>query len=336
MIAAATDWACLEMARSGVTTFYDCLEAPNAMPGALEAEAEVVRRWGLRGILSFEATQRVNVENGELGLRENAQFIDTCRRRGDALVSGMMCFHTLFTCDESFVRQAFALAQERQAMVHMHCSEGPYEPQWSLSHYGARPVEVYARWGLLGPDVLASQCVQVNDHEQVLLAQHGVQVSHMPLSNCEVGGGFAPVPEMLALGANVALGSDGYVNDFFEVMRGAFWMPKARRQDPGTMPASIVWHMATVGGAQALGFHDLGRLEPGCQADLMLIEADLPTPLAEHNLRDQSLLWRNHRHIDSVLCAGRWLVRSGETLGVDEERIRARVREAAQALWRRP
>ncbi|MCK4317064.1 MAG: amidohydrolase family protein, partial [Anaerolineae bacterium] len=69
LIAAATDWACLEMVRSGVTTFYDCLEAPHALPGALEVEAGVVRRRGLRAVLSFEATERVSVENGELGLR---------------------------------------------------------------------------------------------------------------------------------------------------------------------------------------------------------------------------------------------------------------------------
>ena len=85
LIAAATDWACLEMVRSGVTTFYDCLEAPYAIeqrpsPGTLEVEAEVVGRWGLRGVLSFEATERVSAENGELGLRENADFFDAYQK----------------------------------------------------------------------------------------------------------------------------------------------------------------------------------------------------------------------------------------------------------------
>ena len=204
-------------------------------------------------------------------------FIDACRARDD-LVSGLICFHTTFTCSEAFIRRAFALAAERDARVHMHLSEGTYEPEYCLAHFGQRPVAYYDRLGVLGPHVLASQCVQVDADEIDILARRGVHVSHQPLSNCEVGGGFAPVPEMLAAGVNVALGTDGYVNNFFEVMRAAALMPKARLLDPGVMPAATAWTMATQNGARALGFDDLGTLAPGNQADLLLIGADLPTP----------------------------------------------------------
>jgi 5-methylthioadenosine/S-adenosylhomocysteine deaminase len=333
LIAAATDWACLEMVRSGITTFYDCLESPHAIPGALEVEAEVVRRWGLRGVLSFEATQRVSAQNGELGLRENADFIDACRARGGR-VSGLMCFHTTFTCSADFIQRAFTLAGEREARVHMHLSEGTYEPEYCLSHYGVRPALYYERLGVLGPRVLASQCVQVDADEIAVLSRRGVHVSHQPLSNCEVGGGFAPVPEMLDAGLNVALGTDGYVNDFVDVMRAAALMPKARLHDPATMPAATVWTMATRNGARALGFDDLGTLVPGHQADLLLVAADLPTPLAAHNLADQLLLWRNPHHLRGVMCAGRWLLRDGEIVDTDQEAVRARVVEAAARLWR--
>jgi cytosine/adenosine deaminase-related metal-dependent hydrolase len=332
LIAAATDWACLEMVRSGVTTFYDCLEAPYALLGALEVEASVVRDWGLRGVLSFEATQRVSEENGEQGLRENVDFMDSCQERG-GLVSGLSCFHTTFTCDADFICRAFALATDRDARVHMHLSEGTYEPEYCLEHFGLRPVSYYDHLGLLGPHVLASQCVQVDANEIHILAQQGVHVSHQPLSNCEVGGGFAPVPEMIAAGVNVALGTDGYVNNFFEVMRAAALMPKARLLDPGVMPAAAVWTMATRNGTQALGLDDLGTLAPGNQADLLLIGADLPTPLAPHNMADQLLLWRNPSDLRGVMCAGRWLLWSGEVVDRDPEAIRQRVAAAAARMW---
>ena len=332
LIAAATDWACLEMIRSGVTTFYDCLEAPNALPGALAVEAAVVRRRGLRGVLSFEATERVSRENGELGLRENADFVDACRETGD-LVSGLICFHTTFTCPADFIRRAFALAAERGARVHMHLSEGTHEPEYCLEHFGLRTVAYYDQLDLLGPHVLASQCVQIDEDEVATLARHGVNVSHQPLSNCEVGGGFSPVPEMLAAGVNVALGTDGYVNNFFEVMRAAALIPKARLLDPGVMPAHTAWTMATQNGARALGFADLGTLAPGQQADLLLVADSLPTPLEPHNLADQLLLWRNPWDLQGVMCAGRWLQYGGEVLDVDEEAVRARVVEAARRLW---
>ncbi|MDY6876388.1 MAG: amidohydrolase family protein [Chloroflexota bacterium] len=334
LIAAATEWACLEMVRSGVTTFYDCLEAPYAIPGALEVEAEVVRAWGLRGVLSLEATERVNAENGELGLHENNGFIDICQAQG-GLVSGMMCFHTIFTCSAGFIRRAFTLAAAHDAKIHMHLSEGTYEPEYCMAHFGVRPVIYYNQLGVLGENVLASQCVQVDAEEIAVLAQRRVHVSHQPLSNCEVGGGFAPVPEMIEAGVNVALGSDGYVNNFFEVMRAAALMPKARLRDPSTMGASTVWTMATRNGARALGFDDLGTLVPGQQADLLLLAADLPTPLVSHNLADQLLLWRDPRHLRGVMCAGRWLLRDGQVVGVDEEAVRARVVEAAMHLWQK-
>jgi cytosine/adenosine deaminase-related metal-dependent hydrolase len=175
--------------------------------------------------------------------------------------------------------------------------------------------------------------VQVSPDEIALMARRGVSMTHMPLSNCEVGGGVAPVPDLVAAGVTVGLGTDGYINDFFEVMRGAFLIHKAYRQDPQVMPASLVWQLATEGGARALGLSQVGRLAPGWQADLQLIDADLPTPATEHNLYEQLLLYRNHTHVRAVMVAGTVRVRGGEVLDVDGDALRARTHAAAQRLW---
>lgn len=332
MIVAATDLQCARMLRSGVTTFYDCLEAPHALPGALFAQAEVVRKHGLRGILSFEATERISPENGQFGLEENTSFIDACRA-GD-LVSGMMCFHTTFSCSAAFIQQAHRLAQEHGTLLHMHCSEGTHEPAYALEHFGQRPLHYYERLGVVGPSMLASQCVQVDTTEIALMAAHGVRMTHMPLSNCEVGGGIAPVPELLTAGVTVGLGSDGYIDDFFAVMRGAFLIHKAHHQDPRVMPASTVWHLATEGGARALGLDHVGRLERGWYADLQLIDATtLPTPLAAHNLYEQLLLYRCQSDVRSVMVAGRVRARDGVVLGADMTQLLAHTREQAARLW---
>ena len=160
-----------------------------------------------------------------------------------------------------------------------------------------------------------------------------MHVSHQPLSNCEVGGGFAPVPEMAEAGVNVALGTDGYINNFFEVMRAAALIPKARLLDPGVMPAGQVWTMATQNGARALGFAGLGVLAPGHPADLLLISSDLATPLTAHNLAEQLLFWRNPCDVRGVMCAGKWLVRNGAVIDQDEEAVRMRVVNAARKFW---
>lgn len=336
MIVAATDWVCAEMLRSGITGFYDILEAPFAIPGALLAQKEAVDRRGLRGILSFESTERVSPENGQLGLKENAAFVKHCRSQaGQTLVEGLVCFHTTFTCSADFIKQAFALGSELDCSVHMHCNEAAFEPEYALKHFGKRTLEYYDELGVTGPRMQASQCVQLSDREIDIIAKKGIRVTHMPLSNCEVGGGIAPVPQMLARNVTIGLGSDGYINDFFEVMRGAFLIHKAGQQSTEVMPANVVFYMATEGGAKALGWDNVGRLAPGYQADLQLIESIFPTPAAPHNLYDQLVLWRNHTHVREVMVAGQWRVRHGEVLNADLPAMRARVHENARRMWSR-
>jgi 5-methylthioadenosine/S-adenosylhomocysteine deaminase len=333
MICAATEWGCVEMIRSGTTSFYDICEAPGALPGVLSAQADVVRPIGLRARLSFEATQRSGDDVARLGLEENSDFV-TATRDND-MVTGLMCWHTTFTCDPDFIVEAAGRATELGVLSHAHCNEGTSEGEWCQERHGCDTMALYARLGVAGPGLLASQCVQLTPRDIELIASTGTKVSHMPLSNCEVGGGIAPIPELHAGSVTIGLGTDGYVNDMYEVMRGAFWIHKARLLDPSAMPASTVLDMATVGGATALGLDRVGRLEPGWSADLQVVSLDLPTPITAENLADQVLLWRNRHDVRDVMAAGRWLMRHREILNIDVERAKARTREEARRLWAR-
>ena len=333
-IGAATDYRCAQMIRSGVTSFYDCTEAPHALPGVLQKQAEIVQKWGLRGILSFEATERVSLENGHLGLEENLAMIQAGHSNQKAIVKGMMCFHTTFTCSEDFIKKAFKLAESHGVLTHMHVSEGTYEPEFCLRKFGLRPMFFYDQLGVLGPEMLASQCVQVSQEEIALMAKRGVRVSHMPLSNCEVGGGIAPVPEMLQAGLTLGLGSDGYITDFFEVMRGAFLIHKAAHLNPQVMPAEQVWYLATEGGANTLGLEGVGRLAEGWQADLQLIQGQLPTPLAAHNLYEQLLLYCHQCDVQGTMIAGKVLMRDGNVNRADWHKLLNETHAAAEKLWK--
>jgi 5-methylthioadenosine/S-adenosylhomocysteine deaminase len=334
MVCAATDLNCARMLRSGITAFYDCTEAPNSLPGVLSAQAEVVDRHGLRGILSFEATERVSAENGRLGLAENARFIRKCKENNSRL-NGMMCFHTTFTCSADFIRSAFETAADLGVMTHMHCSEGTFEPEYTLSKFGMRPMAYYDHLGLAGPGMLASQCVQIDAREIDIMAERGVSMTHMPLSNCEVGGGIAPLPELTAAGITIGLGSDGYITDFFEVMRGAFLIHKASHCDPRVMPAGLVWRLATEGGARAIGLENVGRLQPGWKADFQLIQPQLPTRLTQHNLYEQLLLYCNHHNVTAAVVDGQVRLHGGQAVGVDLEFLMEKTREAADRLWQK-
>ena len=99
------------------------------------------------------------------------------------------------------------------------------------------------------------------------------------------------------------------------------------------MPAPLVWHLATEGGARALGLQRVGRIAPGWQADLQLIDTNTPTPAEAHNLYDQLVLWRSHAHVRLVMVAGQVRVRDGVVLGADCPAIYGRAHAAARRLW---
>jgi len=333
MIEAAADWACVEMLSSGTTTFYDILEAPKAVVDSLAVEAEVAHRRGMRSVLSFEATQRAGPQIAAAALEENVRHIVASAADPNQLVTGMMCYHTAFTCSADYITDAVGLAADHGVLCHAHCNEGVHEAEWCVENIGVRTLEYYEQLGIASSQFLASQCVQLSDREIDIIGQTGIRVTHMPLANCEVGGGIAPISELLDLGVTVGLGSDGYINDFFAVMRGAFLVHKARLQDPGVMPAATVLRLATEGGANALGLEKVGRLQPGWKADLQLVDADFATPITEHNLFEQLVLWRNHTHVTDVMVNGHWKVRRGEVLGVDKAEMTQRLHVQAKRLW---
>lgn len=342
MIAAAAAWVTADLAASGTTSFFDILEAPNALDDALFAEREAVAGSGLRGVLSFEATERMGAANGQAGLAENVRFIEACRAAhgstgGASRVSGAMSIHTTFTCSEAFIRQAFETAAGLDVLCHAHVNEGVHEGRWCEEHHGMRTLEFYDRLGVASPRFQASQCVQLSPREADIIADSGIRVSHMPLSNCEVGGGIAPVVEMLERGVTVGLGSDGYINDMFAVMRGAFLLHRAATLDPGAISAAAVLHLATEGAARTIGLERVGRLEPGWHADLQLVNIGgprgLPTPVEAHNLVDQLVLWRSGGDVTKVMVGGDWIVEGGEVIGADLEQLRAHTLEQAARLW---
>lgn len=325
-------WACVEMIKSGITSFTDILEGPNSIPGALQVEAEEIDKAGLRAFLSFEACERISKENGLLGLNENADFIRAYNKE-ENLVQGMMSIHTLFTCSQEYAVQAKRIADELNCDIHMHLSESIFEPDWCMSRYGKRPIDIYDEIEFLGRNVFASQVVQVEDYELDIMAKRGVRAVSMPLSNCEVGGGVAPLYKMLSRGMKIGLGTDGYINNFFEVMRGAFLIHKAYNQDPQIMPSVDVYKMATSMGAEAMGLNNAGRLKEGFLADIITIDIDTPTPINEYNVYDQIILFRNPENVKDVIVNGKFIKRKGILLTVDEEKIKDELKQASQDFW---
>ncbi|MDO5106968.1 MAG: amidohydrolase family protein [Coriobacteriaceae bacterium] len=322
-----------EMIRSGITAFCDCLEGPLTETDTLIAQGEAIEAAGMRAIVSLESSERMDEANGARCLEMNAEAVDHFAARG-GLVRGAICTHTTFTCPERMIARAAELAAERGAILQFHLSESKYEGEWTAAHLGRTPVSIYESAGALGPNTLAAQVVKTTPAELEVLLAHGVKTAHLPISNCEVGGGVAPVPRMLEMGFRTALGTDGYINDFYQVMRAACLIHKAWAENTVVMPAREVFRMATAYGAEAMHLSGVGTLEPGMQADLVVYEDAQFTPVARHNIFDQLVIFGNSNNVRDVYVAGRAILEDDILTTIDEERAFAELRACADAFWK--
>jgi putative selenium metabolism protein SsnA len=334
LIYKATLASSLEMIKSGTTCTVDILEAPYAIPGALDVEAKALKEIGMRAVLSFEATERISKENGKMGIQENLNFIKNWNHK-DELIKGMFCVHTTFTCSQEMLKEVRELANKYNAGIHIHLEEGAFETMHSIVKYRKLPVEFYEEIGFLGPDVLASQCVHIKPKEIQIFKKHDVKVAHMPLSNLEVAGGIAPIPQMLDSGLTIGLGSDGYIVDMFEVMRTAFLIHKGYLQNALVMPASTVLKMATINGAKSIRMEkDIGSIAPGKKADIIIIDPRLPTPVTPVNFYDQLVVYCDGDFVNTVIINGKIIMQDRKLISIDEEKVKEECRKAALELWK--
>jgi cytosine/adenosine deaminase-related metal-dependent hydrolase len=181
--------------------------------------------------------------------------------------------------------------------------------------------------------------VHLDPSEIALLAETGAWITHQPRSNMNNAVGVAPVEAMLQAGVNVGLGNDGFSNNMLAEMKAAYLVHKLDQRDPRAMPGDLVTRLAYAENARLAHIFwpglTLGCLCPGAAADLVLLDYHPTTPLSAGNLPWHLLFGVEASAITTTICAGKVLMRDRELLTLDEERITARSRELAAALWAR-
>src|SRR6185436_7122899 len=224
------------------------------------------------------------------------------------------------------------LARAEGVRLHTHLAETLDEDAYCLQIYGVRPVEYLRRLGWLGNDVWLAHAVHLQPDEIALFGETGTGVAHCPSSNFRLGSGIAPVRAMLDAGVPVGLGVDGSAsNDSSNMLAEARQALLAHRvgQDPERwITAEEVLWMATRGGARCLGRDDVGSLEPGKAADLILVDTRrLSYAGAGSDILAALVFTPFPEPVDTVMVDGRIVVEGGQLVGVDVERLVARADE---------
>ncbi len=334
---ASTLIAGLDFVRTGTILFFDTFSGPNAIDGVLDWEEKALEEIGMRGILAFEATERHSYDEGVRGLRENERFIRKNNSDPNKLVKGGISLHASFTVSDELFRMAREMADKYKALLTIHVEEGLIDVYHNIERYGLRPIERMEKLGFLGPDVVMAHVVQAIDDELEILRKYDVKVAHNAMSNMLNAVGVARIPKMLSMGITVGIGNDGYIFDVFENMRTTYLLHKVALRDPRVMPPQKVVEMATIDAARVLGLErELGSLEPGKKADIVIIKPELPpTPVNSKTVYGHLVNTFNGRDVDTVIINGRIILRDRRFQTIDFEKAKDYVHRVAEKLWDR-
>ncbi|MGH9537917.1 MAG: amidohydrolase family protein [Terriglobales bacterium] len=326
-----TRLAAAEQIRGGVTTFADMYYFEDAV-------AEETKAAGMRGVLGetfidFPAPDN-KTEADALAYTE--KFLK--RWQGDPLIHAAAAPHSIYTCSQKTLQDAAALARTYNSPILIHTAEMKKEWEDSMKQNGMSPVQYLDKIGLLGPDVVSAHCIFVDEADRKTLAQKQVGCVHNPSSNMMIASGVAPVPEMRVAGVAVGLGTDGPAGsnndlDLMEEIDLAAKLAKITRMNPLALNAKAVVEMATIDGAKALHMEkEIGSLEAGKKADLILISLDEPNAVPMYDIYAQLAYALKASDVQTVVIGGRVVMRNRKLLTVNEEQAMAKAREYKKTI----
>ncbi|KAI5069395.1 hypothetical protein GOP47_0015696 [Adiantum capillus-veneris] len=338
----------IELIHSGVTCFAE------AGGQHVEGMVSAVERLGIRACLA-----RSTMDTGEgLPVSWDSETTDSCLKVQEELFSK---FHgsaggrihvwfglrQILNATDDLLLKTKELADKCGTGIHMHVAEIAFENKHvsetrNIEH---GTVTYLSKIGLLDSNLLAAHSVWVNPNEVDLMAKASVKVSHCPASNLRMLG-FAPIQEMLTAGVCVSIGTDGAPSNnrmsLVDEMYLASLIHKGKvaftkgATDPSALPAECVLKMATTYGAKAvLQEKNIGSLEVGKKADLVVVNPNTWTMMPIHDPIASLVYCMRTENIDSVMCDGRWIMRSQKILTVDEAEVLNAASKASTELLKR-
>lgn len=337
---------CLEAIRSGTTTILDFMFG---LPD-IELHRAVLRAFkdsGIRGFLG-RATRELNPDSGHrdpwyLPLDEVFEQMRQLAREfpsGVSVPSVLPAPGTVRTMTVDGLVRVREYAEAEGSQITIHMGEYTEERETAIDRWGVGAFAKGEEIGFLGPKVVAAHCVKLDEAELEIVARTGTQVSHNPVSNAYLGSGFAPIVQMLELGIDVSLATDGgacaNTQDMIEALKFAAVIPKGLAQDPHAINARDVLRLAAVGGAKAVGLpSDLGAIEVGRLADLFLFDPYRLKSVPMHDPISTLVYAGSQSNVDTVIVDGAVVLENGVFPNIDEDALVREVQERAVSLARR-
>jgi putative selenium metabolism protein SsnA len=320
--------------RWGCTTVFDHHASPSCLRGSLDLIAEVLETAGLSGVLCYEVSDRNGHGEALAGIEENFDFVD--RHKENPRIRGMLGLHASFTVSDSTLEQA-AGQRSASAGCHIHIAEDPIDVTQSLQQYGATPVQRLQRFELLDEHAILAHGVHLGPDDLTQIAESGAVLVHNPESNANNGVGRLDLLAAAGHGCLIGLGTDGMSSAMLGSLRAAFLAHRAGSGDP-SQGFEVLPELLSNNAAVARRFFDeplLGTLAPGAPADILVVDAQPPTPISTKNLFGHLVYGAAGAPVRHTIARGRVLLRDHNHTTMDPTEIAVRARRVSPQLWQR-
>lgn len=345
--AACTELACCELLRSGVTTIVDIgapwagWEDTLAKSGlrAYLAPGYASARWAMKN--DHELQYAWDEAAGSAAFARALTLIDSLAAHPSGRLAGIVSPMQIDTCTETLLRDSQAAAAQRKLPFTVHIAQGVSEVHEMIRRHGLTPVQWAAKIGLLDPATILGHAMFIDSHSWVnwhtrrdlpLLAESGCTVAHCPTPFARYGHLLENFGSYLKAGVRMGMGTDTSPHNFLEEMRKASTLARVAARDVHAVALADFLHAATVGGAQALGRPDLGRLAVGARADLVLVDLSVPDMQPARDPLRSLVFHAADRAVREVYVDGRQVLAEGKVLSLDAADAAARLSEGQARL----
>jgi len=308
--------ACLEMIKTGTTTFNDHYWH---FTSSIKAASDM----GLRIATGYDLMDKGDKLESERQLRQCEEKSAAFLENRQDMVIYQLAAHAIYSVSEEMLIWAKEFTEKHGIKLHIHVSETAKEVNdCKKAHGGLSPVQYLDSLGMLSPNMIAAHTLWIDDKDIELLGKNGVHCVHNINSNTKLASGYRFLyNELRDAGANICIGTDGCASsnnlDILEALKTAALFQKSWREDPSAMPISELMNMATINGAKALGFNG-GQITEGAVADLCIVDTDNTFFLSGGSFTANLVYSAHSDCIDSVICNGRFLMKGREVPGEKE------------------
>lgn len=334
-----------EALKCGTTCIVDHHASPDHITGSLDAIARATTECGARACLCYEVTDRNGLPGAKEGIEENIRFMRKCATEKNPLLGATFGLHAPFTCCDETLKESVAQVEQFRrdfpgvnAGFHVHVAEGEYDEAESVRVHGERCVPRLEKLGVLGENTIVGHGVFLSDDEIDILARTHTNVVTNPESNQNNAVGVPRVADMAQKGVCVGLGTDGMTYDMLQEYRSSCLIHKLQAHDPrvGTMDSFNLLFRNNSLIASKFFAHPVGRLEPGCFADILLLDYHSPTPLNAGNLPWQLHFGVATSNVHTVFVGGKKVCEAGNLLTIDFNKMMADSKaNVCPQVWKR-